>query len=204
MIKIQSYTPPSPNSFLGIKNGSYKNSPVNIDALIAYPKKGEGPFPLVVFTHSGGGPKMFIKKNLSFDKQIAKQLLEKGIAVMFLDNYSGRGAKSLVSLYANYVDAFMTLEYLSKNLKVNIKKVGITGWSNGGRNSTIISEKRLRDALISKNLYYAAALPRAVGCYSAGFFKNPKVIKETKTLMVNGEKDDQNLAVHCIPYVKKM
>ena len=52
LIKIPSYTPtPFPNSFISIKDGSYKNSPIEVDAFIAYPKKGDGPFPAVVFTH---------------------------------------------------------------------------------------------------------------------------------------------------------
>ena len=158
LIKIPSYTPtPFPNSFISIKDGSYKNSPIEVDAFIAYPKKGDGPFPAVVFTHSSGGPKMFWDEWFKFDLLVAKQLLKKGIAVMFLDNYSARGVKntyidqSTVPVYAGYIDAFMTLEYLSKDPKINIKKVGITGWSRGGMNSTMISEKRLRDMLISKD-----------------------------------------------------
>ena len=55
MIRIQSYNSgPFPNEFMSLKDGSYKNSPVNIDALIVYPKKGEGPFPILVFNHSSG------------------------------------------------------------------------------------------------------------------------------------------------------
>ena len=211
LIKIPSYTPtPFPNSFISIKDGSYKNSPIEVDAFIAYPKKGDGPFPAVVFTHSSGGPKMFWDEWFKFDQLVAKQLLKKGIAVMFLDNYSARGVKntyidqSTVPVYAGYIDAFMTLEYLSKDPKINIKKVGITGWSRGGMNSTMISEKRLRDILISKDLYYAAALPRAVDCYGGGFFENPQPIKETKTWMVNGEIDDVTLSKPCIGFVEKL
>jgi len=211
LIKIPSYNaPPFPHSFTGLKDESYKKSPVVVDALISYPKKGEAPFPLVVFSHASGGPNLFISKGFAFDKQMAKQLLKKGIAVMFLDNYSGRGVKdthkdqSQVSVYSGYINASMALEYLSKNSKVNIKKVGITGWSRGGMNSTIISEKRIRDILINKDLYYAAALPMAVDCAGGGFFKNPQVIKETKTWMVNGEIDDVTLAAPCIPYAKKL
>ena len=57
LVKISSYNSgPFPNEFMSIKDGSYKNSPVEIDALIAYPKKGEGPFPVLVFNHASGGP----------------------------------------------------------------------------------------------------------------------------------------------------
>ena len=63
LIKIPSFNPaPWPNSAVSILDGSYKKSPINIDALIAYPKKGEGPFPLVVFSHASGGPGQFSSK----------------------------------------------------------------------------------------------------------------------------------------------
>ena len=211
LIKIPSFNPaPWPNHVTSIIDGSYKKSPVNIDALIAYPKKGEAPFPLVVFSHASGGPGQFSSKYFRFNKQMAMQLRKKGFAIMFLDNFSARGAihtyedQSQVPGYAGYIDSFMALEYLSKDPKINIKKVGITGWSRGGMNSLIISEKRLRDALISKDLYYAAALPRNVGCWGGGFFENPQPIKETKTWMVNGEKDDVTPAAPCIEYGKKL
>ena len=56
MVRISSYnSAPFPNEFMSLKDGSYKNSPVKIDALIAFPKKGEGPFPMLVFNHSSGG-----------------------------------------------------------------------------------------------------------------------------------------------------
>ena len=75
LIKIPSYNSAAyPNEFMSIKDGSYKKSPVNIDALIAYPKKGEGPFPVLVFNHASGGPKQFSSKWFKFDKQMAMQL----------------------------------------------------------------------------------------------------------------------------------
>jgi len=211
LIKIPSYNGgPFPNEFMSLKDGSYKKSPVKIDALIVFPKKGEGPFPALVFNHASGGAFLFANEWFKFNKQAAKQLLKKGMAVVFVDNFTGRNVisadtdQSQVSTYSFYIDAFMTLEYLSKDPRVNIKKVGITGWSRGGMNSLAISEKRIRDALISKDLYYAAALPRAVECYQSGYFRNPQPIKETKTWMVNGEKDDASHAHICEEYGEKM
>ena len=211
LIKIPSYNSgPYPNEFISLKDGSYKKSPVNIDALIAYPKKGEGPFPILVFNHASGGAFLFSSRGFKFDRQMAKILLKKGIAIMFVDNFTGRNVISAdtdqaqVSTYSFYIDAFMTLEYLSKDPKVNIKKVGITGWSRGGMNSLAIAEKRIRDALISKDLYFAASLPRSVECYQSGYFKNPQPIKETKILMVNGKNDDASKAELCEEYGEKL
>ena len=211
MVRFKSYNSgPFPNEFMSLKDGSYKNSPVNVDALIAYPKKGEEPFPIVVFNHSSGGARLFSNEWFKFNRQQARMLLKKGIAVMFVDNFNGRSVISAgadqaqVSTYSFYIDAFMTLEYLSKNPKINIKKVGITGWSRGGMNSLAIAEKRIRDALISKDLYYAASIPRSVECRQSGFFRNPQPIKETKIWMVNGKDDDASHAHICEEYGEKM
>ena len=46
MIKIKSY---NAKNYMEIKDGSYKNSPIEIDAFITYPKKSEGPFSVLIF-----------------------------------------------------------------------------------------------------------------------------------------------------------
>ena len=211
IVKIPSYNSgPFPNEFMSLKDGSYKNSPVKIDALIVFPKKEQGPFPVLVFNHASGGSWMWSNKWFKFDRLMARRLLKKGVAVVFVDNFTGRSVisadtnQSQVTTFSFYIDAFMTLEYLSKDPRVNIKKVGITGWSRGGMNSLAISETRIRDAILSKNLYYAASLPRSVECRQSGFFRNPKPIKETKILMVNGKIDDASHAHICEEYGEKM
>ena len=211
IVKIPSYNSgPFPNEFMSLKDGSYKNSPVKIDALIVFPDKGQGPFPVLVFNHASGGSWMWSNKWFKFDRLMARRLLKKGVAVVFVDNFTGRSVisadenQSQVTTFSFYIDAFMTLEYLSKDPRVNIKKVGITGWSRGGMNSLAISETRIRDAILSKNLYYAASLPRSVECRQSGFFRNPKPIKETKILMVNGKIDDASHAHICEEYGEKM
>jgi len=207
LVKIQSY---NAKNYMVIKDGSYKKSPIEVDALIAYPKKGEGPFPVLIIVHSSGGPGEFNSKWYKYHKQSARSLLKKGIAIMFLDNYSARGAvhtfadQSQVSLFSGYIDAFMALEYLSKDPMINIKKVGISGYSRGGMISIMASEKRLRDALVSKDLYFAAAQPRSPDCWNVGMFRNPQPIKETKTWMVLGGADDYTLAEPCVVHGEKI
>ena len=210
LIKISSYTVPGwPNQYKSIEDGTYKNTPLKVDAFIAFPKKGEGPFPVVMFAHASGGAKLFTDEWFKFNRQVAKSLLKKGIAVMFLDNFSARGRintytnQSSISHFSTYIDAFMALEYLSKDSKVNIKKVGITGWSRGGMISYMIADKRLRDALVGKDLYFAASQPRSPDCWSAGMFRNPQPIKETKIWMVLGGADNYTRAEPCVEIGEK-
>ena len=210
LVKISSYNSERwPNGYMSIKDGSYKNNPIEVDVFIAFPKKGEGPFPVVIFAHASGGAALFTDEWFKFNRLAAKSLLKKGIGVMFLDNFSARGQRhtykdqSTISHWSTVMDAFKALEYLSKDPKANIKKVGITGWSRGGAISLMASEKRLRDALISKDLYFAAAQPRSPPCWSIGMFVNPQPIKETKTWMVLGGADNFTLAKDCVKLGEK-
>ena len=148
LVKIQSY---QASNYKAIKEGWYKEKPIEVEALLTFPK-GEGPFPVLLLVHSSGGAVEFTKDYLEFMRDQQKPLLDMGIATMYLDNFSGRGVtqtykdQSQVSIWSTYIDAFMALEYLSKNLKVNKKKIGISGFSRGGNISMMAGEKRIRDA----------------------------------------------------------
>ncbi len=206
LIKIKSY---QTSNYKGIMEGWYKDSPIVIDALITYPK-GKGPFPLLLITHSSGGPGEFTESWLKFMRDQQKPLLDMGIATMYLDNFSARGAKhtyidqSKASIWSTYIDMFMSLDYLSKDPKINIKKVGVTGFSRGGNLSIMAAEKRLRDALVSKDLYFAASQPRSAECGITGMFRNPIPIKETKIWYVHGLAEDYTLPGPCVDLMEKM
>ena len=207
LIKIESYRA---FDFYSIQEGWHKNSPSKFDALIIYPK-GEGPFPLVMISHSSWGPEEYISKWMVFHKRQAKKLQKKGIAVMFIDHFTARdqigstaGNQFTVNIWSQFLDSFIALEYLSKNPKINIKKVGITGGSRGGMVSILASEKRMRDALISKDLYFAAAQPRYPDCEDVGMFRNPQPIKETKTWMILGGSDNYTRPEPCIQLGEKI
>jgi len=211
LIKIPSYSSAlrQNDAYKSIRDGLYKKRPIEVDALMVFPKKGEGPFSVVMFVHSSGGAGLFSDKWFKFNRLAAKSLLKNGIAVMFLDNFSARGQKNTykiqtsISHWSTFIDAFKALEYLSKDPRVNIKKVGITGWSRGGAISLMASEKRLRDALVSKDLYFAAAQPRSPPCRDIGMFVNPQPIKETKTWLVLGGADNYTLPGPCVELGKK-
>ena len=76
--------------------------------------------------------------------------------------------------------------------------------SRGGNISMMAGEKRIRDALVSKDLYFAASQPRSPECGMTGMFRNPQPIKETKIWMVNGSIDDASHAHICEEYGAKM
>ena len=206
LVKINSY---QAANYKAIKEGWYKETPINVEALLTFPK-GEGPFPVLLLVHSSGGAKEFTEDYLEFMRDQQKPLLDMGIATMYLDNFSARGAKhtyrdqSKASIWSTYIDAFMALEYLSKNPKVNKDKIGISGMSRGGNISMMAGEKRIRDALVSKDLYFAASQPRSPECGMTGMFRNPQPIKETKIWYVHGKADDFTSYKQCVELAKKM
>ena len=206
LIKIKSY---QASDYKGIMEGWYKDSPITVDALITYPK-GQGPFPILLIVHSSAGAEEFTKDWLEFMRDQQKPLLDMGIATMYLDNFSARGVKnthldqSKASLWSTYIDTFMALKYLSKDPKINIKKVGVSGYSRGGNLSIMAAEKRLRDALVSKDLYFAASQPRSAECGMTGMFRNPSPIIETKIWYVHGLAEDYTLPGPCEELMEKM
>ena len=207
LVKIKTY---QAFSFYPIQEGWYKNSPSEFDALISFPK-GAGPFPMVIILHSSWGPEEFTSKWMKFHKNAHKKLLQMGIGTVFIDSYSSRGQMAssasdqfTVPLWSVFMDQFFALEYLSKDPRVDIKKVGISGHSRGGMASVLASETRLRDALISKDLYFAAAQPRSPDCENVSMFRNPKPIKETKIWMVLGGADNYTRPAPCVELGKKI
>ena len=107
------------SNFLNLINPTVLNETIK-PFLRTYPK-GEGPFPLLLIVHSSGGADEFTANWLEFMRDQQKPLLDMGIATMYLDNFSARGAKhtytdqSKASIWSTYIDVFMALEYLSKN-----------------------------------------------------------------------------------------
>ena len=61
LIKIPSFNGSFRRSdaYANIRDGLYKKHPIEVDALFVFPKKSEGPFPVVIFVHSSGGADLF-------------------------------------------------------------------------------------------------------------------------------------------------
>ena len=79
LVKINSY---QAANYKAIKEGWYKETPINVEALLTFPK-GEGPFPVLLLVHSSGGAKEFTEDYLEFMRDQQKPLLDMGIATMY-------------------------------------------------------------------------------------------------------------------------
>lgn len=103
----------------------------NMDAQLMMPD-GPGPYPAILLLHTSGGLQ-------SGDLEYAKRLVTEGYVVLvpaFLDAYGIR-AKTRQSTFTTsaqpiYADFVAGLELLRSNNKVNGRKLGAIGFSNGG------------------------------------------------------------------------
>jgi len=93
-----------------------------------------------------------------------ERYLEMGIAVLSLHSFKSRTVESTVGEQVSVTmammiyDAFMALETLSQDSRIDPNLVGITGWSLGGGVALFSSWKPIQ-TIISPNYQFAAHLP---------------------------------------------
>lgn len=103
----------------------------NMDAQLMTPD-GPGPYPAILLLHTSGGLQ-------AGDLEYAKRLVKEGYVVLvpaFLDAYgiraNTRQSTFTTSAQPIYADFVASLELLRSNNKVNGRKLGAIGFSNGG------------------------------------------------------------------------
>lgn len=110
---------------------TYESRGVQVPATVVLPE-GDGPFPLVVLAHGHGGSR---DENIGFGA-IADVLQAKGIASIRMD-FPGCG-ESTESFQLNTLtnmkqDVLSAVSYATENYPIDASKVGIFGYSMGGR-----------------------------------------------------------------------
>ena len=110
---------------------TYESRGVQVPATVVMPQ-GEGPFPLVVMVHGHGGSR---QENIGFPA-IAEALANQGIASIRMD-FPGCGDStenfSLNTQSNMKQDILNGLKYVTSNYPVDENRVGIFGYSMGGR-----------------------------------------------------------------------
>jgi dienelactone hydrolase len=203
IVKFNSYTGFDQRSVL---TDGIKKNPIEITGYLSLPE-GNGKVPIVIWTHSSGGPAIYIWND--FTHHGYNNLLNAGIGVMFVDNFCHRGAKetwrdqSRVPLINGAIDAMMALKLLKSHPRSN-GKFGTTGHSRGGTNGLFLADVKFTSKFIDGTKGFDAILSEAPECRLSGLFKEPELTSNTKLLLVHGELDDYTLAKHCVEYVKKI
>lgn len=150
-----------------------KNEGRNIPATFVLPS-GEGKFPLVVMHHGFAGSR---QEGGGFER-IAEALAKEGIASIRFD-FSGCGdSKEPYTEYNftnNKSDSKACLNYALENENIDKDKIGILGYSMGGRISILLTQE--------ENPYKAMAL-----LAPAAFTRDTEVIKEAEENYKRAEK----------------
>ena len=119
----------SPFGFKDIIDGLNDEEKQTIEGILKYPE-GSGPFPVVVGL---AGSNNWSEHHLDY----MKLYRDAGIATLELQSFASRGIISTVGSQISVttammiLDAYRSLEALSKNPKINVKRAAITGWSLG-------------------------------------------------------------------------
>ncbi len=122
-----------------MENVDILNDGRTIPATIMIPE-GEGPFSAVIMNHGHGGS----KESSGGFTSLAKAFLKAGIASIRMD-FPGCGA-STESFRENYIsnmvsDSNASLKYLLDNYNIDKERLGILGYSMGGRIALTIIEE---------------------------------------------------------------
>ena len=203
LIKYQSYTGFDQRTVI---IGGHKKNPVEITAYLQLPK-GDEKVPIVIWTHSSGGPGNYIWNDFTYHAH--QKLLDEGIGVMFIDNFCPRGAKdtwrdqSKVPLINGAIDGILALKLLKSHPRSN-GKFGTTGHSRGGTNSLYMADIKFTSLFLDGTEGFDAILPEAAECHAAGLFSKPELTSNTKLLYVHGGADDYTLAKPCEEHVKRI
>jgi len=203
LIKFNSYTGFDQRTVL---TDGMKNNPIEVTGYLTLPE-GTGKVPIVIYTHSSGGPFMYIWNDWFHHSY--KNLLAAGIGVMMIDNFCARGARetwrdqSRVPLINGAIDAMMALKLLKSHPRSN-GKFGTTGHSRGGTNSFYLADVKLTSKFLGGTKGFDAILPEAAECRMSGFFEEPELTSNTKLLVVHGGADDYTVAKYCEEYAKKI
>ena len=159
---------------------------------------GTEKMPAVIIQHGSGHP------NKPWYKKLSMALNKIGIIALVPDSLSPRGFsstsrdQSVLSKATRLFDTFSTFRYLQSIRCVDVKRIGITGYSFGGIIAQDSVEKKLAEKLGNGHVY-KASLPVYPSCQSN--FKN-SIPTKTKVHILVGGADDYTPAKYCIESVK--
>ncbi len=196
------YSGYAPESIADIYQGKWALSRTELSGKLRLPD-GEGPFPVVVLQHGSGHP-----LNLQpWWDIVVPALLNAGIGGFIANSYDGRniggtsGDQRKLSKAARIVDALMALKALAAHDKVDPARIGVTGYSFGGIVSIETADRRTVEAVLGKDLKFAAHLPVYPSC---GSHRAVVDMTGSPMLFLAGRNDDYTPAAFCKAYMPKL
>ena len=163
---------------------------------------GPGPFPAMVQIHGSGGPNKTVMQG-----RYAKGLNDMGVAVTISNSFINRGItnsveqQSAVTHIEMMLDAYKTLEHLSKHPKIDPKRIGIFGFSKGGTVAYYTAFIENADWLLPNGPRFALHVPFYPGCTNNSYY-----VKTTGApiLLLLGAQDTYTGTTACLRLAEKI
>ena len=194
-LRFRSYN--SEGSELGT---SFRRSPVQVTADLMLPEGTSGRSPAVIMLHGSDGI-------TAHHRRYAQALRGRGLAVLLLDSFTGRGVdetianQGAVTPYSMLVDAYRALRLLQTHPRIDAERIAVVGWSKGGMVADWASRERYRAVLAPDIPPFAAHAAFYPWC---GEQHVPVRLTGAPLLFLVGERDDWTGAAPCIDYVKRV
>ena len=191
------YTSYNLDSFKHLFNYSYLElNPIEVSGDLYIPKNKEK-YSLIIFQHGTGDPSN--RSNTSFQRLVIPKLIENGIAVFINDHYSKRNIKGKQRAWLNFptrlADSIQIIKKLVNDNKLNIQKIGFTGWSYGGMETMFLAYEPIKKLHNNNVDAFLSFYPDCQYMIEGDIDKNLKVIL--------AEKDNSTNPIICEKYLKQ-
>jgi dienelactone hydrolase len=182
--------------------GLTEGLPATLGAELRIPRPGTDRLPAVVLLHGSGG--------LSGGREArwADELNGMGVATLMLDSFTGRRIVSTgdnqaqLGRLAMIVDAYRSLELLSKHPRIDPARVALMGFSRGGQATLYASLKRFQRMHGPRGVEFAGYLPFYANCGTT--FIDDGDVAARPIHLFHGSADDYVPVAPCRSYVARL
>ena len=181
--------------------GSKEGTPATISAALRLPRASSERLPAVVIMHGSGGI-------AATEDRWSRELNKIGVATLTVDSFTGRGIiftaadQPQLGNLTTIIDAYRALELLANNRFIDRERIGIMGFSRGGRAALYASLKRFQRLHGPGGLEFAAYLPFYAPCYTQ--YVDDEVVSDRPIRLFHGSADDYAPVAPCRAYVERL
>jgi dienelactone hydrolase len=182
-------------------SGAKDGKAVVIAGKLRLPRPGTGRLPAVILVHGSGG----VGANVD---RWSQELNGIGVATFILDGFTARGIvntttnQAQLGQLAMIYDAYRVLELLSKHPRIDPARIGLMGFSRGGRVALYASLKRFQRLHGAADVEFAAYLPFYAPCNTT--YIDDGEVSDRPIRLFHGAVDDYVPVAPCRAYVERL
>jgi dienelactone hydrolase len=184
-ISVPSFTPTSLTALY-----RHEAPAATVSGELYLPPKATGPLPALVLVHGYGGLAGPTGANI---RKWAGTFAGWGVAAFVVDSFSARGLTQIgndptkLSNWVQVTDALSALQTLAADPRIDNNRIGIVGWSGGGRSAFLTALETARKSVIKDDRKFALH----VTFYGpADLQYRDRATDQSPMLFLHGEADD--------------